>query len=59
MRPLYLVQGTQLLMHLIGTRTLPCLGRRLLEWEMVGRGLNREERRRGAVISREKNKSCG
>jgi len=38
--------------RLIGTRLLPWIDRKLYEWEMEGRGLNDDERRRGAVVPR-------
>ncbi|XP_066362417.1 probable AMP deaminase isoform X1 [Miscanthus floridulus] len=36
----------------IGTRLLPWIDRKLYEWEMEGRGLNDDERWRGAVVPR-------
>ena len=39
-------------MVLIGTRLLLWIDRKLYEWEMEGRDLNEDERRRGAVIPR-------
>jgi len=38
--------------RLIGARLLPWIDRKLYEWEMEGRGLNDDARRRGAVVPR-------